>query len=125
MVYLTLTEKRESVGVEQLAKIQNLSPTYLSKILTKLVKAGLIESTPGVKGGYRIVRNYQEISFLDVIYAIEGKTTLFSCSLDHEEQRNEDCLIEREMINAEKKMKDQLDKTYIINIAKKMEETSK
>ncbi len=45
MVYLTLTEKRESVGVEQLAKIQNLSPTYLSKILTKLVKAGLIEST--------------------------------------------------------------------------------
>ncbi len=60
-----------------------------------------------------------------MIYAIEGKTTLFSCSLDHEEQRNEDCLIEREMINAEKKMKDQLDKTYIIDIAKKMEETSK
>ncbi|GAE93516.1 Rrf2 family transcriptional regulator [Gracilibacillus boraciitolerans JCM 21714] len=38
-------------GVQELAELQHLSPTYLSKILTKLAKAGLIESTPGAKGG--------------------------------------------------------------------------
>ncbi|WP_374218697.1 Rrf2 family transcriptional regulator [Bacillus bingmayongensis] len=51
MVYVTLTPKGKSIGVEQLAKIQNLLPTYLSKMLTKIVKAGLIEFHPGVKGG--------------------------------------------------------------------------
>ncbi|MGP4038526.1 Rrf2 family transcriptional regulator [Gracilibacillus sp. D59] len=121
MAYLTLTPKGKSVGVDQLAKIQNLSPTYLSKILTKLVKAGLIESTPGVKGGYSIVRHSREISFLDVIHAIEGETTLFSCSLEHEDNKNGECLIENVMIEAERKMKDDLDNKYIIDIAKQIE----
>lgn len=63
MVTLTLTAKEKSMSVESLAEMQNLSPTYLSKILTKLVKAGLIESNPGVNGGYRIAKRSQEISF--------------------------------------------------------------
>ncbi|MFD1736722.1 Rrf2 family transcriptional regulator [Bacillus salitolerans] len=121
MVYLTLTPKGKSVGVDHLAKIQNLSPTYLSKILTKLVKAGLVESIPGVNGGYSIVRNSRDISFLDVIHAIEGKTSLFNCSLEHEDIKNGDCLIENVMVEAEKKMKDELNNRYIIDIAKQIE----
>lgn len=126
MVYLTLTEKGKSVGVEQLANMQNLSSTYLSKILTKLVKAGLIASTPGVKGGYSIVRQSQEISFLDVIHAIEGKTTLFDCSLEHEDLfKHEDCLIEKVMIAAERRMNDELNSKYIGDIAKQIESKKK
>ncbi|HEK9099004.1 TPA: Rrf2 family transcriptional regulator [Bacillus pseudomycoides] len=124
MVYLTLTPKGKVIGVEQLAKIQNLSPTYLSKILTKLVKAGLIESNPGVNGGYSIVRKSGNISFLDVIQAIEGKTTLFTCSLEHEDLKNGDCLIENVMFEAEKKMKDELNNKYIIDIANQINKKS-
>ncbi|KHF39250.1 Rrf2 family transcriptional regulator [Halalkalibacter okhensis] len=123
MVYLTLAHKGQSVGVDQLAKTQNLSPTYLSKILTKLVKAGLIESTPGVKGGYSIVKHSTDITFLDVIHAIEGKTTLFSCSLEHGESKNGECLIENVMIEAEKKMTNDLGSKSIMEIAKKIEAT--
>jgi Rrf2 family protein len=123
MAFLTLNEKNEAIGVEQLAKMQNLSPTYLSKILTKLVKAGLIESTPGVKGGYRLLKRQKETSFLDVIQAIEGQTSLFHCSLDHKElPHNHRCLIEQVMMNAEAKMKADLDATYIADIARQMKE---
>ncbi|UFT99954.1 Rrf2 family transcriptional regulator [Radiobacillus kanasensis] len=121
MVFLTLAPKGKSVGVDHLANIQNLSPTYLSKILTKLVKAGLIESVPGVKGGYSIIRHSHEISFLDVIHAIEGKTTLFSCSSEHDDFRNGECLIENVMINAERNMTEELSKKYIVDIAKQFE----
>ena len=38
------------IGVQQLAEIQGVSPTYLSKILTRLVKAGMIESVSGANG---------------------------------------------------------------------------
>ncbi|WP_096185615.1 Rrf2 family transcriptional regulator [Evansella halocellulosilytica] len=121
MVYLTLSPKGKAIGVEQLAKIQDLSPTYLSKILTKLVKAGLIESNPGVNGGYSIVKHSRDISFLDVIHAIEGKTTLFNCSLEHDDVQNGDCLIENVMIEAEARMKDELNNTFIFDIAKQIE----
>ncbi|MFE8697577.1 Rrf2 family transcriptional regulator [Cytobacillus sp. FJAT-53684] len=121
MVYLTIAPKNQTVGVDQLAKVQNLSPTYLSKILTKLVKAGLIESTPGVKGGYSLTKRTTDISFLDVIYAIEGRTSLFSCSLEHSEARNGECLIENVMIEAEKRMTDELANKHIRSIANQIE----
>ncbi|WP_144510063.1 Rrf2 family transcriptional regulator [Bacillus sp. FJAT-22090] len=121
MVYLTLAPKNQTVGVDQLAKVQNLSPTYLSKILTKLVKAGLIESTPGVKGGYSIKKHTTDITFLDVIYAIEGRMSLFSCSLEHSETKNGECIIENVMIAAEKRMTDELANKLIHDIANQIE----
>ena len=81
MVYLLLLPKDSSIGVHSLANLQKLSPTYLSKILGKLSKGGLIDSSPGVSGGYRIAKNPEKISFLDVIQLIEGNANLFHCSI--------------------------------------------
>jgi len=120
MVYLMLQPRENLVGVQELAEMQDLSPTYLSKVLTKLTKAGLIESTPGAKGGYKVSRAKHEISFLDVIVAIEGETSLFDCSIHHE-----GCIIENVMRQAEENMKDELASTLIIDIAKEAESKQK
>ena len=112
MVHLMLQPMGNSVGVQELAEMQHLSPTYLSKVLTKLTKAGLIESTPGAKGGYKISRTKHEISFLDVINAIEGDTSLFDCSIHHE-----GCLIENIMRQAEENMKNELASKLLNDIA--------
>jgi len=120
MVYLMLQPRENLVGVQELAEMQDLSPTYLSKVLTKLTKAGLIESTPGAKGGYKVSRTKHEISFLDVIVAIEGETSLFDCSIHHE-----GCIIENVMRQAEENMKDQLASKLLIDIAKEAESKQK
>lgn len=112
IVHLMLQPMGSSVGVQELAEMQRLSPTYLSKVLTKLTKAGLIESTPGAKGGYKISRTKHEISFLDVIHAIEGDTSLFDCSIHHE-----GCMIENIMRQAEEIMKDELASKLLNDIA--------
>lgn len=116
MVYLMHLPKGNTIGVQELAEIQKLSPSYLSKILTKLTKAGLIESTPGVKGGYKISRLQHEASFFDVIKAIEGETNLFDCSIHHE-----GCLIEETMLRAEENMKKELQSKLLIDIVKEAE----
>ncbi len=118
MVHLMLQPKGSSVGVQELAEMQHLSPTYLSKVLTKLAKAGLIESTPGAKGGYKISRTKHEISFLDVIHAIEGEASLFDCSIHHE-----GCLIENVMRQVEENMKTELASKLLSDIAKEAELT--
>ncbi|WP_342496005.1 Rrf2 family transcriptional regulator [Bacillus sp. FSL K6-0994] len=126
MVFLTLAPKGRAIGVEPLAKIQDLSPTYLSKILTKLVKAGLIESTPGAKGGYTLIKRKEDISFLDVIQAVEGQTNLFRCSLEHDSFMPHDgCLIEQVMQDVETKMQETLSQKRLIDIANQLEQTEK
>lgn len=104
MLFLAMAAPKKTIGVQQLAEQQGVSPTYLSKILTKLVKADMIESITGVNGGYRLKLNWEEISFLDIIQAIEGTTSLFDCSLDH----GPGCPIQRVVLAAEQKMEDHL-----------------
>ena len=101
MLYFVALPPGHTVGVQQLAARQDLSPTYLSKILAKLVKAGLIESSPGVNGGYRLRRNIAEVSFLDVTQAIEGTASWFACEAGPE---HSGCLIQQVMISAEHQM---------------------
>lgn len=118
MMYFVALPLGKTIGVQQLAEFQELSPTYLSKILTKLVKAGLIESTPGVHGGYRLTRNQEDISFLDVIQAIEGTASLFHCGVEHH-HHNPDCLIQEVMMNAERQMEDYLKEYKLVDLVKK------
>lgn len=124
MVHLAMEPSEESVKVEELAERQKLSPTYLSKILTKLVKANLIESTPGVKGGYRLVRSPEECTFLDVIQATEGYESLLKCTMRHENSWNKTCLIERTMSEVEDRMKEELDGKTIGSIVAQAKEKS-
>jgi Rrf2 family protein len=117
MLFLVvLTPNNKPVGVQQLADRQGVSPTYLSKILTKLVKAGMIESTSGANGGYRLKRNWEDISFLDVIHAIEGTTSLFDCCMNHEAE----CLIQKVMVPAENKMDEHLRNQKLSELAKEI-----
>lgn len=115
MLMIVEASNLKPIGVKQLAESQNVSPTYLSKILTRLVKAGMIESVSGANGGYRLSRKKDDITFLDIIHAIEGTTSLFECDFVH----GEECLIQAAMKEAEEKMEQHLKHTKLADIAKK------
>jgi Rrf2 family protein len=79
LVYLIDIPEDSSTGIKELSTFQGISDTYLSKIFTKLSKAGIVNSVPGVKGGYRLAKSPEEISFWDVIKAVEGPKPIFQC----------------------------------------------
>lgn len=62
-----------------LAELQGVSPSFLAKIFPKLEKAGIVAASEGVHGGYRLARPANEITFLDIVDAIEGEKPLFEC----------------------------------------------
>ncbi|GAA3833130.1 RrF2 family transcriptional regulator [Streptomyces chiangmaiensis] len=70
----------EPVATAELAAGHDLSPSYLNKQLQQLVKAGLLESVPGARGGFRLARPLEAVSMLDVVLAIEGDEPLFRCA---------------------------------------------
>ncbi|EPY10997.1 RrF2 family transcriptional regulator [Paenibacillus alvei] len=120
MLMLIEASTVKPVGVQQLAESQGVSPTYLSKILTRLVKAGMIESISGANGGYRLTRHREDITFLDIIHAIEGSTSLFECNFVH----GEECLIQAVMKEAEEKMENHLKNKKLVDIAQQLHKKS-
>ena len=113
MLYFVALPPGHTVGVQQLAARQNLSPTNLSKILAKLVKTGLIESSPGVNGGYRLRKHRDEVSFLEVIEAIEGTASWFACEAG---LAHSGCLIQRVMADAQHQMEVHLRERKLIEL---------
>lgn len=119
LVYLINVPKNESIGIKDLAEFQGLSETFLSKVFGKLSKAGIVSSVPGVKGGYRLSKSPKEISFWDVVEAVEGPKPIFQCKniKDNGYLYREGegccsapsfCTINLVMLNAEEKMRDEL-----------------
>jgi Rrf2 family protein len=107
-----------------LAEIQGVSPAFLKKIFPKLEKAGIVESTGGIRGGYRLARPESAITVRDVVDAVEGPKPIFDC----QEIRERCALFEGEpppwsiqgvcgihavMLRAEKAMRDELAKTSV------------
>lgn len=62
-----------------LAAFYELPPAYLNKQLQALVRAGILTSTPGPRGGFRLARAPEAVSLLDIVAAIEGPEELFRC----------------------------------------------
>lgn len=52
----------------------------VSKLLKSLARAGLVNSTRGASGGYKLARDPADISAADVIDALEGPVSITECS---------------------------------------------
>ncbi|WP_434282119.1 RrF2 family transcriptional regulator [Clostridium botulinum] len=112
VAYIIKHDDGKHISLYPLANYFNISPSYLSKILTKLVKADIIQSTPGVNGGYILYKNKEDISLLDVIKAIEGNSSIFTCEMN---EKNE-CKIQNAISEAEHIMETYLKNKKIFEI---------
>jgi Rrf2 family protein len=79
LFYMVKIPEGKTVGIRQLAELNKITETYLSKVFAKLRKSGIVRSIPGVNGGYELARPPEDISFWDVIEAIEGLSFFFQC----------------------------------------------
>jgi Rrf2 family protein len=68
------------VSTAKLAATFELPPAYLNKRLQALVRAGILASTPGVRGGFRLARPPEKITLMEVVAAIEGTENAFRCT---------------------------------------------
>jgi Rrf2 family protein len=76
---LWLVGSEAPLSSRDLAELQGISPAFLAKIFPKLEKAGIVTASEGVRGGYRLARPAETITFLDIVDAIEGEKPLFDC----------------------------------------------
>jgi Rrf2 family protein len=67
------------VSVPVLAGDSGLSLRFLSGIMARLSRKGLVKAVPGPGGGLRLARSPEAISILDIVEAAEGPINLMDC----------------------------------------------
>jgi Rrf2 family protein len=80
MRHLAARTDREAVSARELAESYDIPPELLAKVLQKLVRARLLESHQGIRGGYGLARPAAGVSVAEVIQAIDGPLTVTACS---------------------------------------------
>src|SRR3954452_13049191 len=73
-------EPGATVSAAQLAAYFGVPPAYLAKQLQALVRAGVLHATTGPRGGFRLARPAAEITLLDVVEAVDGRTAFYQCN---------------------------------------------
>ena len=79
LFYMVDLPKGKTIGIRQIAELNAITETYLSKVFAKLRKVGIVRSITGVRGGYELGKPAEDISFWDIIEAIEGPSFFFQC----------------------------------------------
>jgi Rrf2 family protein len=70
----------EPVQVRRIAERHGIPPTFLVQILHELRRAGLVTSTRGASGGYRLNRPPGQITLADVVDAFEATEAPAECA---------------------------------------------
>ena len=86
MVCLAAQAPGALVPFRSIAKRMEVPEDFLAKILKTLVGRGLVTSVRGARGGYRLTKPPQQVTFLDVIEAVEGPFVVSLCGDGNEHE---------------------------------------
>lgn len=77
--YIASNESDVCVTAKEVSEAYTIPHELLAKVLQKLVKFNIINSFQGVKGGYSLSRNPDEINLMEVIMAIDPDYRITEC----------------------------------------------
>ena len=78
----TRQDAATSCSAREIAEAYEIPLELLAKVLQRLVRARLLISVQGTRGGYRLGRSPVTIPVADVIQAVDGPVTVTACSTD-------------------------------------------
>lgn len=86
------------ISARALAERLHLPLPVLRNILKQLASRGVLKSTRGTKGGYRLAKPPSEISLAELVEAIEGPLRLTRCCPTPENETEFECKLEETCI---------------------------
>lgn len=79
MVYLAMCKTNDTISIAEISKSEETPETFLRKIVQQLIRAKLLRSVRGVRGGIALARTAEKITMLDIVEAVEGPIFLNKC----------------------------------------------
>ena len=82
MVMLYLQDRHVFLNSKEISQRLNISPTYLKKIMRKLVVNDLVKANTGIGGGYKYKSN-KKITLYDIYVALNDEVEIFALKTDY------------------------------------------
>jgi Rrf2 family transcriptional regulator, iron-sulfur cluster assembly transcription factor len=80
MIDLGMRQHKGPVTLAGISQRQTISLSYLEQLFAKLRRHGLVESTRGPGGGYRLGKPAADVSVADIIFAVDEPLDATQCS---------------------------------------------
>jgi Rrf2 family protein len=119
--HLAAHADRGAVSARELAESYDIPPELLAKVLQTLVRARLLESHQGTRGGYALGRPAGAMSVAEVIQVIDGPLTVTACSeVDHSCDQFSKCNIRDPLWRIKDRIVSALSSTSVAELAADM-----
>ena len=82
MVMLYLQDRHVFLNSKEISQRLNISPTYLKKIMRKLVVNNLVKANTGIGGGYKYKSN-KKVTLYDIYVALNDEVEIFALKTDY------------------------------------------
>ena len=106
------------IRATDLGRATGIPAPYLSKILRRLVLAGLLVSQKGQGGGFSLARSAAEIPFIDILKAVDAYPTDRSCAFGWGScDRDSPCPLHRSWSRLNRQLRDWADEVNLAEIA--------
>jgi Rrf2 family iron-sulfur cluster assembly transcriptional regulator len=70
---LALKQNEKSITLLEIAKMENISLSYLEQLFTQLRQHGLVKGRRGPGGGYTLARDPDDITIAEIVSAVDSK----------------------------------------------------
>ncbi|OGV39705.1 MAG: hypothetical protein A2020_08755 [Lentisphaerae bacterium GWF2_45_14] len=92
-VIITALRDGERVSTSEIAEAIDASGAHLSKVMQRLVKAGLVKSNRGPGGGFVLADKPSKIKLVDIYLAIEGSFPHSNCLFEKKICGKSECFL--------------------------------
>ncbi|HEY9787238.1 MAG TPA: Rrf2 family transcriptional regulator [Candidatus Obscuribacterales bacterium] len=95
VVYLAMNPGPRTT--EEIAASTKVPPAYLSKIMSAMTRAGLVASRRGVRGGFVLTKEPQDITILSAMSTVEPIYRVKSCPIPHADDNAHLCPLHQKL----------------------------
>ena len=122
LAFIAAHPELDSVSVKLIAKELVVSESYLAKVLQPVVKQGLLDSSRGAKGGYRLKKNPKKIMLMDLLLLLEGKFPESICLFDRPRCSIDSCPFRRLSEKVKETVRKELEGFTVADVAENFKE---
>lgn len=105
VIYLAEKDINNITPLSEISEAQDIPEKFLAKIFQSLSKTGIIRSHRGVRGGFTLAKEPEDIGILEILQAIQGPYNLMKCTSNRNVcEKDGFCPLRELLIMAEKQL---------------------
>ena len=121
ILHLADRDPSDITPLSEISESQGIPEKFLAKIFQSLSRAGIIRSHRGIRGGFTLARDPEEISVKEVLETIQGPYHLMKCLPDISactNGRTDFCALRELVLKAEERLVSTFDEYTVADLAR-------